>query len=140
FDYQLSIAVVVMGTATILYTFFGGMKAVVWTDAVQFAVYIAGALLALGIILNLLPDGWNSVAEYGRMHGKFTVINPVLDFTKEYTLWAGLAGGAFLSLGSHGADQLMVQRYLSARSQQAAGRALILSGWVVVAQFALFLV
>ena len=78
--------------------------------------------------------------DYGRSHGKFTVIDTELGPSrKAYTLWAGVLGGAFFSLGSHGADQLMVQRYLSARSQQDAGRALWLSGWVVLAQFTLFL-
>jgi SSS family transporter len=139
FDRHLTTAVVIMGLATIVYTFFGGMKAVVWTDAIQFFIYIAGALVAFVIILQNLPSGWQSLVDYGRSHGKFTVINTAWDLTQDYTLWAGVLGGAFFSLGSHGADQLMVQRYLSARSQQAAGRALWLSGWVGLAQFTLFL-
>jgi SSS family transporter len=140
FDQELMFAVVLMGLATILYTFFGGMKAVVWTDAIQFVIYILGAVLAFVIILRELPAGWQSLVDYGRSQGKFTVINTDWDFKQPYTLWAGLLGGAFLSLGTHGADQLMVQRYLSARSQQTAGRALLLSGWIVLAQFTLFLV
>jgi SSS family transporter len=139
FDEQLTIAVVIMGLATIVYTFFGGMKAVVWTDAIQFFIYILGAVLAFIIVLDKLPSGWQSLADYGRSQGKFTVINTAWDFTQPYTLWAGILGGAFFSLGSHGADQLMVQRYLSASSQQTAGRALWASGWVVLAQFTLFL-
>jgi SSS family transporter len=139
FDEHLTMAVVIMGLATIVYTFFGGMKAVVWTDAIQFFIYILGAVLAFVVILDKLPAGWQSLADYGRSHGKFTIINTAWDFRQPYTLWAGVLGGAFFSLGSHGADQLMVQRYLSARSQKAAGRALWMSGWVVLAQFTLFL-
>jgi SSS family solute:Na+ symporter len=139
FDDHLAIAVVIMGAAMMVYTFFGGMRAVVWTDATQVLVYVLGAVLAFAVILSKLPEGWQSLVDYGRSHGKFTVIDTSWDFTKAYTLWAGVLGGAFFSLGSHGADQLMVQRYLSARSQKDAGRALWLSGWVVLAQFALFL-
>ncbi len=139
FDDQLAIAVVIMGLAMMVYTFFGGMRAVVWTDATQVLVYVLGAVLAFIVLLGKLPEGWQSLVDYGRSHGKFTVIDTAWDFTKPYTLWAGVLGGAFFSLGSHGADQLMVQRYLAARSQQDAGRALWMSGWVVLAQFTLFL-
>lgn len=140
FDSHLAIAVVIMGVAMMVYTFFGGMRAVVWTDATQVLVYVLGAVLAFAVLLSKLPEGWQSVVDYGSSHGKFTVIDLSWDLSKAYTLWAGVLGGAFFSLGSHGADQLMVQRYLSARSQQDAGRALWLSGWVVLAQFTLFLV
>ena len=139
FDSQLAIAVVIMGVAMMIYTFFGGMRAVVWTDASQVLVYVLGAVCAFAVLLGKLPEGWQSLLDYGRSHGKFTVIDPSWDLSQAYTLWAGVLGGAFFSLGSHGADQLMVQRYLSARSQQDAGRALWLSGWVVLAQFTLFL-
>lgn len=150
-DSPLTTAVVIMGVATIVYTYFGGMKAVVWTDAIQFFIYVAGAILAFMVILQRLPDGWRSLTEYGELHNKFQLIDygwtqqtsmweslKVL-LSKPYTLWAGVLGGAFFSLGSHGADQLMVQRYLSARSQQTAARALAASGWLVLSQFTLFL-
>ena len=151
FDGQLAIAVVIMGLAMMIYTFFGGIRAVVWTDATQVFIYVLGALLAFGVLLSKLPDGWQSLVEYGNAHGKFQVIDLGWEphrsiwqslgalFSNKYTLWAGVLGGAFFSLGSHGADQLMVQRYLCARSERAAGRALWMSGWVVLAQFTLFL-
>lgn len=132
-------SIVIVGAATIVYTWFGGMRAVVWTDCIQFVIYIAGALVAGWVVLDHVPGGWAQVVEFGRSHGKFRVLDGTLDFTKAHTLWAGLIGGAFLSLGSHGADQIMVQRYLCARNARQAGWALSASGLVVFAQFALFL-
>jgi SSS family transporter len=145
--------VVVLGLVTILYTFAGGMRSVVWNDCVQFVVYVAGALLALGMIVAFvgarstelsgfwanLPRGWECLTEYARQHGKFRLFDFTLDATRPYTFWSGLFGGVFVALATHGTDQLMVQRYLSARSRKAAGRALALSGFVVCGQFALFL-
>jgi SSS family transporter len=141
---DMNLAVLITGAATILYTYFGGMKAVIWTDVIQFFIYTAGAVMAGAIILRQLPGGWSDVLEYGRLHGSFQVINlggdSLADTLKNpYVLWAGVLGGALFSLGSHGADQMMVQRYLSARSQRDAGLALGLSGWVVLAQFTMFL-
>ena len=139
FDPYFTFSVVLMGLTTILYTFVGGMKAVVWTDAIQFFIYMLGALLAGGIILDRIPGGWEGLLAYGEAHNKFRIFDFTPSLTVRYTFWSGLLGGAFFSLGSHGADQLMVQRYLSARSEREAGRALWLSGWVVFAQFVLFL-
>jgi Na+/proline symporter len=89
--------------------------------------------------LGSLPQGWAKVAAYGHEHGKLRLLDTAFDPSMPYTLWAGLLGGVFIALATHGADQLMVQRYLSARSQKEAGRALALSGFVVCGQFALFL-
>lgn len=133
-------AVVAIGVSTIVYTFFGGMRAVLWTDLVQLAVYLGGAVVALGILVDRLPGGWEQMIEIGEAAGKLRVFDLGLDLTQPYGLWAGLLGGAFLSLGSHGVDQMMVQRYLSSRSLRDARRALGWSGPVVVVQFALFLV
>jgi SSS family solute:Na+ symporter len=132
-------AVIAMGLATIVYTFFGGIRAVLWTDLVQFVIYIAGALVAFGLILGRLPGGWGQLAEMGGAAGKLRLFDLGLDWSEPYGLWAGLVGGVFITLGSHGVDQLMVQRYLSARRLADARRALWVSGFVVVAQFTLFL-
>ncbi len=132
-------AVVAMGLATIVYTFFGGIRAVLWTDLVQFVIYIAGAVVAFGLILGRLPGGWGQLIEMGGAAGKLRLFDLGLDWSEPYGLWAGLLGGVFITLGSHGVDQLMVQRYLSARGLREARRALWVSGFVVVAQFALFL-
>jgi SSS family transporter len=132
-------AVLVIGTACMIYTYLGGMQAVLWTDLIQFVIYISGAILAGVCILNLLPGGWHEYLDVGQQQGKFTILDLSTDATQPFTLWAGLIGGAFLTMASHGADQMMVQRYLCSRSLSQARFALILSGFVVLLQFLLFL-
>ena len=136
---DLSICVIAIGAATILYTVFGGMRSVVWNDCVQFVVYMIGAVLAMGVILYRLPGGWTQLADYAAEFGKFQVFDFSFDLTARYTFWSGLIGGLFLTLATHGTDQMMVQRYLAAGSRAKAGRALAVSGFIILAQFALFL-
>jgi SSS family transporter len=136
---QLHWAVAVMGLATIAYTFFGGIKAVLVTDLVQFVIYIGGAVTALFLIVQRLPGGWGQLVTVGEAAGKLRFIDVSFDWSQPYCLWAGLIGGLFITLGSHGVDQMMVQRYLCARRLRDAQRALWVGGFVVVAQFALFL-
>ncbi len=135
----LNWAIVIIGATTIVYTFLGGMKAVVWTDVAQFVIYIAGAAVAFGILVSDIPGGWRELVATGAAQGKFRVLDLGWNLTQPYVLAAGVLGGLFLTIGSHGADQLMVQRYLCARTEREAGRALALSGLVVFAQFAFFL-
>jgi SSS family transporter len=137
--WSVATAVVVVGTVTIVYTFLGGLKAVIWTDVIQFTVYIVGALVALAILAGKLPGGWGELVRTANSAGKFHMFNFAFDLTEPFTFWAGLVGGMVLNTATHGADQMMVQRYLAARSQKDAARALVLSGFVVFAQFALFL-
>jgi SSS family transporter len=135
----LNWAIVIIGATTIVYTFLGGMKAVVWTDVAQFVIYIAGAAVAFGILVSDIPGGWRELVATGAAQNKFRVLDLGWNLTQPYVLAAGVLGGLFLTIGSHGADQLMVQRYLCARTEREAGRALALSGLVVFAQFAFFL-
>lgn len=128
-------SVLVMGAATILYTYLGGMQAVIWTDLVQFLIYILGAGVALVILGNLIGD--TTIATHAP--AKLTLFDTTFDWTNPYTIWAGVIGGAVFTMASHGADQLMVQRYLCARSLNQARLALVSSGGVVFAQFVLFL-
>ncbi|GIW86303.1 MAG: transporter [Isosphaeraceae bacterium] len=132
-------AIAVMGAATIVYTYLGGMRAVIWTDVIQFLVYTLGALIALGFLLGRIDGGWAGLLEAGQAAGKFTLFDFRADPALPFTFWAGLIGGMVLNTATHGADQLMVQRYLAARSRREAARALVTSGFVVLAQFALFL-
>ncbi|MGH9379544.1 MAG: sodium:solute symporter [Thermoanaerobaculia bacterium] len=132
-------AVVALGSATILYCALGGMRAVLWTDLMQFVVYIGGALVAFWLLLDRLPGGWSQMVDMGEAAGKLRIFDLTLDWSEPYGLWAGLVGGIFITLGSHGVDQLMVQRYLCARGLPQARRALWVGGFVVLAQFALFL-
>lgn len=134
-------AIILTGIVTIVYTYLGGMKAVLWTDLIQFAIKIAGAALAGIFVLILLPGGWTQLMEVGTANAKFQLFD--FDHSFEagfpFNFWAGVIGGAVFSMASHGADQLMVQRYLCARSLGHARAALILSGIVVTVQFLLFL-
>lgn len=132
-------AIVVVGAVTIVYTYLGGMKAVIWTDLIQFAIKIAGAALAFVFVLKLLPGGWDRFVSEGEAAGKFKLIETEFVPSVAYNIWAGVIGGAVFSMASHGADQLMVQRYLCAKSLGKARLALVLSGFVILVQFLLFL-
>ncbi|MEZ5285464.1 MAG: hypothetical protein R2712_11805 [Vicinamibacterales bacterium] len=134
----VSLVVVMLGAAMIVYTMRGGVSAVIWTDVVQMFVYIAGAgVIAWGLLGAV--DGWEAVMRAGREAGRFTVIDPSFDLARPYTLWAGVVGGIALTLSTHGTDQFLVQRLLSARSAREASAGLVLSGFIVFAQFILFL-
>ena len=134
------IAVVLLGALSLAYTYFGGMRAVVWTDIIQTAVYLIAAVAALILIGRAAPDGWTGIFSAASASGKLQVFDFTLAFDRPHTLFAGLIGGAFLSMASHGADQLIVQRLLAAPSLRDARRALIGSGIAVIIQFALFLI
>ncbi len=132
-------AVAAIGATTILYTFFGGIRAVLWTDLIQFAVYMGGAMIAFRLLLGRLPGGFAQLLAVGEEAGRLHTFDLTLDWSEPYGLWAGLIGGVFVTLGSHGVDQMLVQRYLCARSLRDARRAVWTSGIVVWLQFAFFL-
>jgi SSS family solute:Na+ symporter len=138
-DWPEMYAVVVLAIITIVYTYLGGMHAVMWTDLIQFTVKIGGALVAAACIIAWSPGGWHALADAADAAGKLTWLDPTTDPHTAYALWAGLIGGGFLTMATHGADQMMVQRYLCARSLGAARLALVLSGLVILVQFLLFL-
>ena len=131
--------VIVLGAAMIVYTVRGGVSAVIWTDVVQMFVYIAGAAAVALSLLNRIPGGWPAVLEAGRAAGKFVVIDASFDLSRAYTLWAGVLGGVALTLATHGTDQFLVQRLLVGAQPREASRGLILSGFIVFAQFIVFL-
>jgi SSS family transporter len=131
--------VIVLGAAMIVYTMRGGVSAVIWTDVVQMFVYLAGAATVAVALLNRIDGGWAEVVRAGSETARFVVIDSSFDPSRAYTLWAGLLGGVALTLSTHGTDQFLVQRLLSARSQKEAARGLVLSGFIVFAQFILFL-
>jgi SSS family solute:Na+ symporter len=135
FRVSLETTIVIVGAATLIYTYVGGLKAVVWTEVAQFAVKIFGTAAA-GWAVYHACGGWEPIRDYAARTNTFQVFRFDFDFTLRYTFWSGLIGGAFLSLASHGVDQMMVQRYLAAGSLQAASRALAWSGWVILALFA----
>jgi Na+/proline symporter len=130
-----------MGAVTLIYTYIGGVKSVIWNDCVQFVIYIAGACIALYEIINSLSGGLEGFQAFAAEANKLRVFDFEFSLVKpSMTFWAGLIGGAFLTMATHGTDQLTVQRLLTARSQRGAAVALVASGIVVCLQFALFLV
>ena len=108
--WSVETAIVAVAAITVVYTFLGGMKAVIWTDVIQFSVYILGALVALGILAGKLPGGWTELFQTAQANGKFRLLDFSFDLTQRYTFWAGLIGGMVLNTATHGADQMMVQR------------------------------
>ena len=125
---------------TVIYTYFGGIKAVVWVDAVQMGLYLFGALVAIVAVQGMVPDGWASVLSSASSAGKLRVFDFSLNLSTTYTVWAGVFGGAVFTMASHGTDQLIVQRLLTCKDQRSAQKALVGSGAVVILQFLLFLI
>ncbi len=132
-------SIAIITALTLIYTFEGGLAAVIWTDVVQTVIYVGGTLVGLFTILHLVPGGWPAIHSAAESAGKFRVFDFTPDFWKPYTFWAGLIGGAFLTTASHGTDQLIVQRLLAARNQRQSVLALLSSGVAILFQFALFL-
>jgi len=132
-------SIVIVGVLTLVYTFEGGIAAVIWTDLIQLIIYIGGSLLAAYELVHLVPGGWSTIASEAAAAGKFQFVSFKFDLSVPFTFWAGLLGGTFLTMASHGTDQLLVQRLLTCRNQRESQKALILSGFVVFFQFALFL-
>ena len=138
-------SIVLITALTLFYTFHGGMTAVIWTDVVQMVLYVVGAVLSAIFILKQIPGGWPQVVQVAGMAGKFQVFDfhfalTADFFSRTYTFWAGLLGGCFLATATHGTDQLIVQRLLSARDERESKLALLASWGVIFVQFSLFLV
>jgi SSS family transporter len=132
-------SIVVIGALTVVYTYFGGIKAVVWVDAVQMGLYLVGAVVAIVAIQFLVPDGWDAVLSTSAAAGKLHLLDFSLDRSVTYTFFAGLFGGGALTMASHGTDQLIVQRLLTCTDKRSAQKALVGSGATVIVQFLLFL-
>ena len=133
----LSIAIIVL--LTLIYTLEGGMAAVIWTDVVQMALYVAGTTVSVFVLAHRVPGGWQAIHTVASSAGKLTIFHFAFSLSQTYTFWAGVAGGCFLTMASHGTDQLMVQRLLAAKNLRESRIALLASGGVILVQFALFL-
>jgi len=136
----MPLSIIILGLFTLVYTYHGGMRAVVWTDVMQTGVYILGGLAALYLLGQGVSGGWSGIMDSAASAGKLRIFDSYTGLDRPHTIWAGLLGGAFLSMASHGADQLIVQRLLAAQRLADARKALIGSGVAVILQFALFLV
>jgi solute:Na+ symporter, SSS family len=125
---------------TVLYTFEGGMKAVIWTDVAQLMIYLTGSAVTFLVLLHRIPGGWNEVAQVAAAAGhKLQLLDFSWNLAIKYTFWSGLIGGAFLTMATHGTDQIIVQRLLAAKSERDSRRALLASGVIVLVQFTVFL-
>jgi SSS family transporter len=158
-EFDMMTCILVTSIATAIYSCVGGVRSVVWNDCIQFGVYMLGAFAAAYLLFTHLPGGWDQLMAFGQSTDRWQLFDfdPIGEFSTDQTwrewrevvwasltkptmtFWAGCIGGGFLSLATHGVDQLIVQRYLCAKSQLAAAWALGLSGFVVLAQFAVFL-
>ncbi|PYX43662.1 MAG: sodium:solute symporter [Acidobacteria bacterium] len=132
-------SIAIITALTVIYTFEGGLAAVIWTDVVQTAIYVGGTLVGLFTILHVVPGGWGAIHAAASAAGKLQLFNFSTSVSIPYTFWAGLIGGAIFTTASHGTDQLIVQRLLAARGQKQSVTALVSSGFAVLFQFALFL-
>jgi len=138
-------AIIIIASVALMYTYTGGLKGVIWVDAIQMFIYLGGALLAGFYLINFLPGGINSVFSNPAISSKLSIINWGFDsgvagfFSQPYTLISGIIGGAFLSMSSHGTDQLIVQRLLAAKNLSDSRKAIVSTGVMVIIQFAIFL-
>ncbi len=132
-------SIILLGAVMIVFTYFGGMEAVIWVEVVQLGIYIAGAIAAAVVLSNAIDGGFSGALAAGREFGKLDLFDFAFDITKTYTFWAGLIGGCFLTMSTHGTDQYLVQRYLCTDRPRRAAAALLTSGAVVLAQFIGFL-
>ena len=144
-DYPTSIAII--GVFTLIYTYLGGLKAVVTMDVIQMFIYIGGAVISLIVIFSFLPNGLDDIIKISTANGlnKFALFNfnfgnSFVEFiSSPYTIIGALLGGSFLAMASHGTDQLLVQRLLGCKSKRDSQKALILDASLIVVQFAFFL-
>ena len=132
-------SIILLGIVMIIFTFYGGIEAVIWVEVVQLVIYIGGAIAAAIVLLQNIDGGLAGAVSIGEQFDKFDVFDFNLDFAKTYTFWGGLIGGCFLTMSTHGTDQYLVQRYLCTSKPRSAATALLTSGAVVLAQFIGFL-
>src|SRR6266481_6169677 len=134
------LAVLIVIALTVLYTFEGGMKAVIWTDVAQLLLYLTGSAATFFVLLHRTPGGWSEVTQVAAAAGdKLRLFDFSFHLATKYTFWSGLIGGAFLTMATHGTDQTIVQRLLAARSEADSRRALLGSGVIILIQFTVFL-
>jgi len=142
---QYMIAIAALSALTLIYVFLGGVRAVIWTDVVQLILYLAGAVATIFLVIDLLPGSVMSILADLSDQGKLLVFNfgnpdsAASFFSEPYTLAGSVLGGMFLSMASHGTDQLIIQRVLATNNLKKAQTALVTSGLIIILQFFLFL-
>jgi SSS family transporter len=132
-------SIILIGVAMIVFTYFGGMEAVIWVEVIQLGIYVVGAIAAALILANSIPGGFATAVATGKQFGKFSLFDFSFNASKTFTFWSGLIGGCFLTMSTHGTDQYLVQRYLCTDRPRRAIMALLTSGAIVLLQFIGFL-
>src|SRR5215510_10480822 len=132
-------AILLFVLLSLLYTYIGGVKAVIWTDAVQFGLFLLGGLFALGYIPTLVDGGLASVLKQATQAGKLHWFNPEFGLAAPFNIWMGVIGGTVQVMSSHGAEQLIVQRVLACKHVADGRKALVLSAALVLPLFLIFL-
>jgi solute:Na+ symporter, SSS family len=124
---------------SLIYTYIGGVKAVIWTDAVQFGLFLAGGLFTIFYIPTLIDGGFSAVMAEAAAAGKTHWLNADFSLQPPINIWMGVLGGTFLVMSTHGAEQLIVQRVLACKNVRDGRRALILSAALIFPLFLIFL-
>jgi solute:Na+ symporter, SSS family len=141
-----AVAIIIIAIVALVYTYTGGLKGVIKVDVILMFLYIGSAILAGIYLINLIPDGMTGVFKAASVGDKFSIFNfgfnkGITGFFKDpYTVIGGVLGGTFLSMASHGTDQLIVQRLFATKNLKSAQKAIIGSGVIVILQFVIFLV
>jgi SSS family solute:Na+ symporter len=142
FGFGATFSIILVTGLALFYTFEGGMRAMIWTDLLQFFLCATGSVVAFYVGIHTAAGDWAGVtaaASAAAGGSKLTIFDFTFSLTRSYTFWSGVIGGTFLTMASHGTDQTMVRRLLAARNERDAKKALLASGFLVFAQFALFL-
>src|SRR5437899_7040551 len=132
-------SIILFVVLSLVYTYIGGVKAVIWTDAVQFGLFLAGGIFAICYIPTLLNGGINGVLSEARQAGKLVWFNGKFSLSPPFNIWMGIIGGTVMVMSSHGAEQLIVQRVLACKNVADARKALVLSAALVFPLFLIFL-
>src|SRR4029077_10806470 len=132
--WSIPVTVLLLSVPMVIYTSFGGVQAVAWTDVKQMAIIVIGLFAAIGILIfGITRDvGFAQALRLAGATGRMQAIDTRVDLTQTYTLWSGLLGGLFLSLSYFGCDQSQVQRYLTAKSIDEARHSLLMSAFVKI--------
>jgi SSS family transporter len=141
-----ALSIILVGILTIIYTYIGGIRSVIWMDMIQWIIYMGGAVLACWLMLSKFPNGFSDVLTAGEVQNKFRWFYSGFDLSfsafirNAYTFCTAVVGGAIFSLASHGTDQLIVQRVLTCKTEADSKKAMIGSGITVFFQFLVFLI
>lgn len=122
----------IIGTFAVCWTLMGGMRTVIWTDVMQFFLFVGAGLLSLFWMISELDGGWSQMMEIGNSAGKFTLFNLTTDPAVGFTLWVAIIAVPFQNLSAFGVDQLNAQRMFCCKDASDARKAMIASSGALV--------